>query len=629
MRFGLATINSTVGDVQGNAARIERACIDAAGKGVELLVFPELCLSGYPPRDLLMREGFVAACTDAAKRLGESLTRQGGPAAGLTLVLGLPLPVKLSELTADVADRPWSLPSGVANSLVVYRNGEYLDDYDKRLLPTYDVFDEDRYFVPGMRAVTFDVASRRVGLSICEDLWRGEDAGFAHRYAGLPDPVTELVAAGASLIINPSASPFVLGKSRKHRDILAAHARRHGVYVAGVNQVGGNDELVFDGHAGVYDPKGRCIADGRPFAEQLVICEIPYTGTELLNANSRAATPGTSDETLLFQALVLGIRDYCRKTGFHDCVLGLSGGIDSALTAVLAAAALGPQNVLGVSLPSCYSSQGSIDDARDIAHRLGIKYAVIPIEPPRVAMETSLREIFDGRKPDVTEENLQSRIRGTLLMALSNKFGSILLTTGNKSESAVGYATLYGDMNGGLAVLSDVTKQWVYRLSRWVNRAAMLDANRVPSTTPPLLYVGLEPSFTRDHIASMLDHARAAGEAPRAGDPHDPTALGLGPIPHSSIIKPPSAELRPSQTDQDTLPEYDVLDRIIELYVEDHRSPDAIQRITGYDRFLIARVTRMIDLAEFKRKQAAIGLKVTTTAFGSGRRMPIAQGWRG
>jgi NAD+ synthase (glutamine-hydrolysing) len=572
--------NSLVGDVEGNARRMGELARDAAGstgglRGADLIVMPELAISGYPPKDLLMQDGFVEAAMATARSLGE-----GGPASA-TLVFGCP--VRLDERQG----------AGIANSLLAYRGGRLIARYDKRLLPTYDVFDEDRYFVAGSRSVVLDVpvaggALRRVGLSICEDLWRGDDVGFSQRYLGLPDPVAELCRvqpdgrAGAEIIVNPSASPFVLGKSRRHRDILVKHATRHKVHVAAVNVVGANDELVFDGQAAVIDPAGQTVAAAPGFVEGITLVDIDVGAP----GSGRAATDvllSSSDEELLFRALVLGVRDYVRKTGFTSALLGLSGGIDSAVTAVIAAAALGPARVMGVRLPSAISSRGSLDDAAELARRLGLECRTIPIQGPVDALAAALAPSFAGRSADVTEENLQSRVRGTLLMGLSNKLGSILLTTGNKSELAVGYCTLYGDMNGGLAVLSDVTKHWVYRLSRWMNAS----------------------------------HARL-GIAGLSGPP----------IPEPSITKPPSAELRPNQTDQDSLPEYDVLDDIIERFVVRRQAPDAIVRETGYDGAIVRKVLRLIEISEYKRKQAAIGLKVSGVAFGSGRRAPIAQGYR-
>jgi len=586
MRLALCPINPTIGDLAGNCALIARGIEGARGAGADLVLFPELAVCGYPPRDLLMREGFVAACAAAAKELGETKT------AGLTVVFGVPLPAE-----ATASDRG---PAGVANSLVVYRDNTFVDYYDKRLLPTYDVFDEDRYFEPGSRAVVVDVPGTggtggarevtRVGLSICEDLWKGEDAGFALRYRAAKDPVAELMAAGAQVIVSPSASPFVLGKGEKHRGILSRHAARHGVVVASLNQLGGNDELVFDGHTLVYGAGGGLLGAGRAFSGKMLVVDVARgagpTGAAV------GETVGAAEEDL-FEALVLGIRDYLRKTGFRASLVGLSGGIDSALTACLAVAALGSGNVAGVSMPGEYSSEHSKSDAYELAKRLGIACQTIPIGGPFEAFSGALDAAFiergvtrlGERMPDLTEENLQSRIRGTILMGLSNRTGAMVLTTGNKSELAVGYCTLYGDMNGGLAVLSDVSKQQVYALSRWINA-----------------------------------NAARCGFVGGGGNP---------PIPEGSITKAPSAELRPNQTDQDSLPPYAVLDEIIERYIERHESAARIKQETGFDAATVSRVVRMIDLAEYKRRQVAVGLKVTSVAFGSGRRMPIAQGWRG
>ncbi|MEX2219525.1 MAG: NAD+ synthase, partial [Phycisphaerales bacterium] len=428
------------------------------------------------------------------------------------------------------------------------------------------------------------------GLAICEDLWKGEDVGFAHRYHGAPDPVECLANAGATLIVSPSASPFLLGKGARHRALLARHAQQRGLFVASVNQVGGNDELVFDGHSAVFDPSGSLIAAGPGFEEGLVVVDLPDP-----KETPRQGEPAPTDPLLaatapelLFKAIRLGIRDYCRKTGFRTAVLGISGGIDSAVVAALGAAALGPASITGLILPGPYSSEHSKSDATELARRLGIATVTIPIGGPFQAFRGALDPAFRSaghaalgeRMPDITEENLQSRIRGTTLMAWSNRTGAIVLTTGNKSELAVGYATLYGDMSGGLAPISDVSKQQVYALARWMN-----------------------------------ENAAARGFA---GPP----------IPRSSLDKPPSAELRPGQTDQDTLPPYDVLDAVIERYIERRQSPIRIARETRIDEGTVWRVVRLIDTAEYKRKQAAVGLKVTSVAFGSGRRVPIAQGWR-
>lgn len=587
MRLALAQINPTVGDIDANAGIVERFILEAKAQGADLVVLPELCLCGYPPKDLLLREGFIAAGVAAGERIGKATT------VGITAVFGLPLPAPSEE--EGGRDRG----AAVTNSLLAWRDGVQIARYDKRLLPTYDVFDEDRYFEPGSRTCIIDVPVRegggsvRVGLAICEDLWKGQDAGFASRYLDVADPVAEAARDGARMLVVPSASPFVLSKGARHREILRNHARTHGLVVAAVNQVGGNDDLIFDGHAAVLGPDGSLLAAGPGFAEHLLVVDLPALGGS--GAPAGPTSPITdpllsfSDERLLFDALVLGIRDYCRKTGFSSALLGLSGGIDSALVAALASRALGPGNVLGVSMPGPYSSNHSRTDAMALAQNLGMELITIPIAPPMEGFRSILDSAFSSRGaarlgetlPDLTEENLQSRIRGTTLMGVSNRTGAIVLTTGNKSEMAVGYATLYGDMNGGLAVICDVTKQRVYALARWMN-----------------------------------EHFREGGfERP--------------PIPVSSIQKPPSAELRPGQTDQDSLPPYEILDQIIERFIENHQSPTAIVRETGIDESVVRRIVRLIDLSEYKRKQAAVGLKVTSVAFGSGRRVPIAQRWRG
>lgn len=566
MRLALAQINPTVGDIAGNAALIERTLEAARKRGADLVVFPELAICGYPPRDLLLHEGFVAACEAETKRIGETLT------AGITLVLGTPL--RLDRKTTGIGR--------LANSLVVYRDNQQIDYYDKRLLPTYDVFDEDRYFEAGDRAVVIEVAGERVGLAICEDLWQGEDAGFTSAYDDAADPIEELVDAGARTIAVPSASPFVLGKGKRHREILRAHAVKHRLTVASVNQVGGNDDLIFNGHSCIIGPDGAMMAAAKGFDEQLLILESDATRFGEIDDPIATADP----HALLFDALALGVRDYCHKTGFQDCVIGLSGGIDSALTAAIAAEALGPEHVLGVLMPGPFSSDHSLSDAHDLAERLGVRTVTAPIADAQAGIGGTLDGVFGdlcepglGEKlPDVTQENLQSRMRGAMLMAISNRTGAIVLTTGNKSELAVGYCTLYGDMNGGLAVLSDVPKTRVFSLSRWIN----LDWKRLGFSGPP--------------------------------------------IPENTISKPPSAELAPDQKDSDSLPDYEVLDEIVDRHVEKKQSPATISQETGFERTIVDRICRLIDRNEYKRRQMATGLKVTSVAFGPGRRVPIARG---
>lgn len=580
MRLALAQMNPTIGAIAANALQMGEFLDRAREAGADLVLFPELTICGYPPKDLLLQEGFIQACAAAAKEVGEQATK------GLTAVFGCPLPVDQES------------PDGrIANSLLVYRDGAYVDYYDKRLLPTYDVFDEDRYFTPGDRAVVIEVAGVKVGLAICEDLWKGMDAGFNDRYVEAADPVGAIIERGAQMMISPSASPFVLGKGQSHRRIIEHHAMKHGLWIASLNQVGGNDELIFDGHGVVLDPGGDVVAAAQGFEEELLVVDLPIGdlgGAGEAGGAAVATKDGdplldACDEALLFAALKLGVADYLGKTGFSKAIVGLSGGIDSAVTAAIAAAAIGPENVTGVAMPGPYSSEHSVTDADLLAKRLGMTLVNLPIAAAFNEMAQTIDAGFGelelarlGEKlPDVTEQNLQARIRGTILMAMSNRTGAIVLTTGNKSELAVGYCTLYGDMNGGLAVLSDVPKQRVYALSRWMN----------------------------EHFAA-------------AGFKHAPIPLG-------TIDKPPSAELAPDQLDQDSLPEYDVLDEIIERYVEGRQSAARIAGETGFDSAVVGRMTRLIDVNEYKRRQMATGLKVTSVAFGTGRRMPIAQGWRG
>lgn len=577
MKSALVQFNPIVGDVRGNAEAMVRWARRAGDQGADLIVFPELALVGYPPRDLMLQEGFLEAVRRCAVELASAL-----PGKALVLV-GAPWKPPPGAVAGE-----WDAGARTTNSVLCFRAGRVEARYDKRLLPTYDVFDEDRYFVPGDRPLVLESGGVRVGVSVCEDLWRGDDASASSRYAGRPDPAAELIRAGASLIVNLSASPFVLGKGALQRAILTRQVTAHGVAVASVNQVGGNDDLIFDGHASVYVPAGggaRLIAAGDGFREAMVTCELPKDRSAW-GALPQVQDPLLSAEApaLLWEALVLGVRDYCRKTGFTSAVLGLSGGIDSALAACLAVEALGPKNVLGVLMPSRYSSAGSVSDAATLGDNLGVRTVTVPIEPAHRAMETLLaplwRELALDTAPGLTEENLQSRLRGVILMAVSNKSGAILLTTGNKSELAAGYCTLYGDMNGGLAVLPDITKVQVYAMSRWIN----------------------------------MHHASKGFPRP--------------PIPEASLTKPPSAELRPNQTDQDSLPPYDLLDAIIERYVERRWSAVRIVADLKADEATVRRVIRLIDVSEYKRKQMPVGLKVTELSFGPGRRRPIAQGWR-
>ena len=543
MKIALAQINTTVGDFAGNEAKILRAYQKGVVAGAEVVVFPELATCGYPPRDLLLKPSFVEANLDLLTRLAK--------ATGTTAML--------VGYVGKNAIRPGR---ETTNSAALLQNGRIMASRTKMLLPTYDVFDEDRYFEPATENRPCDLNGRKIGVTICEDAWNDEDFWQDRRYR--INPIAELANEGAELIFNLSASPWHLGKNRIRHAMLGSLAKKVQRPLFYSNLIGGNDELIFDGASLAFDSKGELIARGKMFEEDFVVVDS--------DASAAVVPFEMQDDEKVYRGLVLGLRDYLHKCGFKAAVLGLSGGIDSALTAVLAVEALGAENVRGVSLPSQYSSQGSLDDARLLAKHLGIKYDIVPIQPMFVAAKEQLREVFRGCREDTAEENIQARLRGVVLMAISNKFGSLLLTTGNKSELAVGYCTLYGDMCGGLAVISDVPKTMVYRISKWINREREL-------------------------------------------------------IPEASITKPPSAELRPNQTDQDSLPPYDVLDAILEAYVVQMKSAaDIVQ--SGFDEATVKRVVRLIDFAEYKRRQAAPGLKVTTKAFGVGRRVPIAQSHR-
>lgn len=543
MKIALAQINPTVGDMAGNEARILDAYRRGAALGADIVVCSELCVTGYPPRDLLLKKSFVQQSLGALDRLAA--------ATGRTALL-----------VGYVGQNDIRPGRETTNSAALLHAGKMLATRPKTLLPTYDVFDEDRYFEPATENTPVALAGRSLGLTICEDIWNDDDFWPERRYRA--NPPAALAAAGAEIIFNLSASPWHVGKTRTRFEMLRSLAQKLRRPVVFCNQVGGNDELVFDGGSLVFNAAGQLVAQAKPFAEDLVIADV--------DTAPAAEFIELCDEELLYQALVLGLRDYFHKCGFKSAVLGLSGGIDSALVACLAVAALGTEHVHGISLPSQFSSPGSLDDACALARNLGIRYDVLPIQPVFEACKQQLQPVFAGRPEDIAEENLQARIRGTLLMALSNKFGSLLLTTGNKSELAVGYCTLYGDMNGGLAVINDVPKMMVYRLARWINREREI-------------------------------------------------------IPVASITKAPSAELRPNQTDQDSLPPYEVLDAILDAYVVQGQAAAEIIA-AGFDAATVRRIIRLIDLSEYKRRQAAPGLKVTTKAFGLGRRVPVAQRFR-
>ena len=541
MRIVLGQINTTVGDFPGNSAKIIEYAQRARSTGADLILFPELSICGYPPRDLVERPWFVERNRDSAELIARETQ-------GIAVICGLVTPAKSST------------GKSVLNSAALLRDGKIAFIQSKRLLPTYDVFDEMRNFAPADHQQLIALDGNPLALTICEDAWN--DKHFWDRRLYGVDPVEELIGAGGKILLNISASPFYLHKRELRRDMLAAIAKHHCVPVVFVNQVGGNDSLVFDGSSMVLGPDGRVIAQAKSFEEDFLCVD-----TETLTGDMHPQVEG--EEASAYAALVLGTRDYVRKCGFQRVVLGLSGGIDSALTACVAVDALGRENVIGIGMPGPYSSQGSIDDSAALAKNLGIPFEVIPIGGIFDSYLQSLQPVFAGRKADVTEENVQARIRGSLMMGISNKFGALLLTTGNKSEIGVGYCTLYGDMCGGLAVISDVPKTLVYRLAKYVNSRAPV-------------------------------------------------------IPESTIEKPPSAELRPDQKDSDSLPPYEVLDTILEAYVEDTESAETIAAKHGYDLQLVRNVTRMVDKSEYKRQQAAPGIKISEKAFGFGRRYPIA-----
>jgi NAD+ synthase/NAD+ synthase (glutamine-hydrolysing) len=541
VKIALGQINPTVGDFSGNAAKIIEYSRRARAAGAGLILFPELSVCGYPPRDLVERPTFVA-------KNRETVDRIAAETDGIAVICGLVTPAHAET------------GKSVMNSAALLRDGRLAFLQSKMLLPTYDVFDEMRNFAPARHQDLFDFCGNRMALTICEDAWNDKDF-WNQRLYGV-DPIDALVKAGGNFVLNISASPFWLGKRELRRDMLATIARNDKIPVVMVNQVGGNDSLLFDGSSLVLNREGKVIAQGKSFEEDLI-----YFDSATLEGELHEQVEG--EEASAFGALVLGTRDYVRKCGFRKVVIGLSGGIDSALTAAIATEAVGPENVIGVGMPGPYSSPGSIEDARSLASNLGIRFELLSITEICDAYRQTLRGVFAGLKEDVTEENIQARARGTLLMALSNKFNAIVLSTGNKSELGVGYCTLYGDMVGGLAVISDVPKTLVYRISRYVN-------SRRPV------------------------------------------------IPQASLEKPPSAELRPDQKDSDSLPPYDVLDAILEDYVEDSRSAEQISQGRGFDLNLVKRVIRMVDRAEYKRQQAAPGIKISAKAFGYGRRFPIA-----
>src|ERR1700690_2154664 len=544
MKIALAQFNPTVGDFKGNSKPILELAAEAKSRGAELAVFSELWSCGSPPQDLVERPSFVERNHDTLARLAQ--------------IVPIPSIVGYVGKAQDDTGKP------VANSAAVIGHGKIVFEQRKMLLPTYDVFDESRYFQPATSQLVFPLNAEQLGITICEDCWNDERFWPYRLYDR--DPVSEIVGKGSSLLLNLSSSPYTIDKRSLRHDMLQTIAREHRVPVVYVNQVGGNDSLIFDGSSVAFMPDGRVAARAKSFEEDLVLFD-SVTGEGDIR-------PLIEDEhEAAFGALVIGTRDYVRKCGFRKVAIGLSGGIDSALVAAIAVEALGAQNVTGVAMPGPYSSEGSCRDAKQLAENLGIEFLTLPITEAFATYRHTLAGTFAGLPEDVSEENIQARIRGNFLMALSNKFGSLVLSTGNKSEMAVGYCTLYGDMAGGLAVISDVPKTMVYELARVANRARQR-------------------------------------------------------IPEASLTKPPSAELRPNQTDQDSLPPYDILDRIRKAYVEDLRSPEEIAQQYGFSLDLVRGVALQVDRNEYKRKQAPPGLKVTSKAFSVGRLFPLAQRFR-
>jgi NAD+ synthetase len=540
MKIALAQFNPTVGDFDGNSARILEIAREAKSRGADLAVFSELCVCGYPPQDLLERPAFIERNHTQLSKLAKCIP--------------MPSIVGYVGKAQDNTGKP------VANTAALIADGRIIFEQRKMLLPTYDVFDESRYFQPAHSQSIIPLGAEQLGITICEDSWNDKNFWAQRLYER--DPVAELVGQGSSVLLNISASPYTIDKRGFRLDMLRALARQHHVPVVYVNQVGGNDSLVFDGSSVAIAPDGTIVARAHSFQDDLVLFD-----TETLAGDIRHET---SDELeAAYKALVCGTRDYVRKCGFSKVVVGLSGGVDSALVVTVAVDAVGAENVLGVGMPGPYSSEGSLRDARKIAENLGVEFVVLPITGVFDEYLQVLDPAFDGRPVDATEENIQARIRGNLLMALSNKFGSLVLSTGNKSEIAVGYCTLYGDMAGGLAVISDVPKTMVYELAKLRNREREV-------------------------------------------------------IPVETLTKPPSAELRPNQRDSDSLPPYDVLDRILKAYVEDIKDPEEIASHFGYSIELVRSITRRVDQNEYKRNQAAPGLKITSKAFSVGRRFPLA-----
>ncbi|WOD38944.1 NAD+ synthase [Nodosilinea sp. E11] len=587
MKFAIAQLNPTIGDLAHNAQQVLDAARQADQLGAQVLVTTELVLCGYPPRDLLLRPGFIQAMAQTLDRLAADL------------------PHHLAVLVGFAAANPKARYDGekpLFNSTALLQGGQVQQVFHKQLLPTYDVFDEHRYFAAGQGPSSFTVPlgdwGLRVGVTICEDLWNDEEFWGGRSYTR--NPIADLVAEGVDVVVNLSASPYSVNKAQLRASMLAHSATRFRCPILYVNQVGANDDLIFDGTSMAFNRQGDLVARLPAYQAGLTVVDYDPIARDL-HSGEIAPLP-TDENEAIWSALVLGVRDYTHKCGFKRAVIGLSGGIDSALVAAIAAAALGPTNVLGILMPSPYSSDHSVTDALALAKALGIAHQTLAIGPLMADYDQVLDPLFAGTSPGVAEENIQSRIRGNLLMAVSNKFGHLLLSTGNKSEMAVGYCTLYGDMNGGLAVIADLPKTRVYALCQWLNQQ-----------------VGLG----RNSAGTLALGALAKGsEGPVAGHGTSPPTL----IPANILTKPPSAELKLGQVDQDSLPPYDVLDDILDRLVQRHESVADIVA-AGHDAAIVDRVIGLVSRAEFKRRQAPPVLKVTDRAFGMGWRMPIANRW--
>lgn len=540
MKIAIAQMNPIIGDISGNSQKIIDIIGRSEKRGASLVVFGELSLIGYPPKDLLLKPRFIENSLAAIKEIAKGC-------------------IHCSALVGFAAKNESGSGRPLHNAAALLQDGKIAHIYIKRLLPTYDVFDETRYFQDGNALSLIEMEGVKIGLTICEDIWQQSYVNKQPLYEA--NPFADLTAAGAEIIINMSASPFEVGKHQKRKTIFSAQCKQNQVPLVYVNQVGGNDELVFDGASCVFDAQGDVVVQAKDFDDDLVIFDTEDSGREVVPLSTGIAS--------VYNALVLGLRDYVLKCGFNSVLIGLSGGIDSAVVAALAVEAVGAGNVLGIAMPSRYSSGGSVTDAEVLAENIDITCKTITIEPAHLAMETMLSEVFANTDVGIAEENIQARTRGNVLMSISNKFGHLLLTTGNKSELAVGYCTLYGDMCGGLAVISDLPKMEVYALARYINREKIL-------------------------------------------------------IPENTITKPPSAELRPDQKDEDSLPPYEQLDEMLRLYVEEERAFDDIVA-AGFNKDDVERIIGLVDRNEYKRKQAAPGIKITSRAFGFGRRMPIAQ----